>query len=270
MFSIDLDCPQADKEITIADLWEAGSTGIIELEEWDDIARLRAFFDDDAQQPALLARFGGEAKPADTRDWVAFAHEHLKPMEIGERIFVVPEWRGDPTPPGRIRVTVNAGLAFGTGAHETTRLCLEAIERRITAGAVVVDIGTGSGILSEVAVKLGACRGFAADTDPQATETARENCQRAGVAVDLFTGSADAVAEGVADLIVANISPAWIAELAPDWVRILKPSGIAILSGFEAPDVPFVSSALERAGGKILNVAAEGEWRMIEIQTAAS
>ncbi len=174
MFSIDLDCKQddkniVDKDILVADLWEAGCTGIVELD--GDI--FRVFFDDDARQADLLARFGGMAAPADLRDWVAFAREYLKPMEIGQRIFVCPEWRADPTPAGRIRIEVNAGLAFGTGAHETTRLCLEAIERHLRAGMTVVDVGTGSGILAEAAVKLGAGLVFACDNDPEAVTVAR-------------------------------------------------------------------------------------------------
>lgn len=265
MFSIDLDCPQAAKELTIADLWEAGSTGIIELEDRDDLARLRAFFDDHANQEDLLARFGGEAHPADNRDWVAFAREHLQPMEIGARIFVAPEWRDDPTPPGRIRITINAGLAFGTGAHETTRLCLEAIERHVRSGMTVVDIGAGSGILSEAAIRLGAARAFASDTDPQATAVARENFSRARIPVDVFTGSADSVASGTADIIAANISPAWIIELAPEWMRILKPGGVAILSGFESADVSLVSDALQKSGARIAGVFGERDWRMIEV-----
>ena len=90
MFSIDLVCPQEDedKDVTVAELWEAGCTGIVELED-----SLRAFFDDDARQAELQLRFGGEIKPADTRDWVAFAHEYLQPMKIGERIFVCPNTR---------------------------------------------------------------------------------------------------------------------------------------------------------------------------------
>jgi len=265
MFSIDLDCRQAAKEFTIADLWEAGSTGIVELEDWDDIARLRAFFDDDSRKPELLARFGGEAQPADNRDWVAFAREHLQPMEIGERIFVIPEWRDEPTPAGRIRITINAGLAFGTGAHETTRLCLEAIERHVRPGTILVDIGTGSGILCEAALRLGAGRAVASDSDPDAVAVARENFERARMQVSLFIGSADAIAPGVADLIAANISPAWISELAPHWVRILKPDGVAILSGFEAADVPGITGALAKAGAQINGVFGEREWRMIEI-----
>ena len=265
MFSIDLDCRQTDKDITIADLWEAGSTGIVELEDWDDLSRVRAFFDDDARQPELLARFGGESHPADNRDWVAFAREHLKPMQIGARIFVIPEWRDDPTPPDRFRIVINAGLAFGTGDHQTTRLCLEALERHVRPGATILDIGTGSGILSEAALKLGARRALASDTDPEAVKVARENFERAEVLVPVFTGSADAVASHSADIVVANISPAWITELAADWVRILKPGGIAILSGFEAADVPLVTAAIVKAGGRVTGEFGELDWRMLEV-----
>ena len=120
MFSIDIERGQAEKDFAIAELWEARCTGIVEL---DDL-HMRVFFDDDARQAELIAQFGGEATAADTRDWVAFAREHLKPMKIGERIFVIPEWCDEATPEGRIRITINAGLAFGTGAHETTRMCM--------------------------------------------------------------------------------------------------------------------------------------------------
>ena len=270
MFSIDLECAQAvsdpaKKDMLIAELWEAGCTGIVELPDAADSAHLRAFFDDDALAEGLQARFGGEVKPADVRDWVAFAREHLQPMSIGERIFVVPEWRDEATPAGRVRIEVNAGLAFGTGAHETTRMCLEAIERHVRAGMTVVDVGTGSGILSEAALKLGAGRVFACDTDHGAVIVARENFERAGMGVPVFVGSADSVASGSADLIVANISPAWIAELAGEWVRILRPGGVAILSGFEAADVGVVSAAIGKAGGRVVGEFGELEWRMIEV-----
>ena len=188
-------------------------------------------------------------------------------MEIGERIFVCPEWRDDPTPPGRIRIVVNAGLAFGTGAHETTRLCLEAIERHLKPGMTVVDVGTGSGILAEAAVKLGAGAVYATDNDPEAVAVARENFERAGVDVALSLGSAEAFPDHFADMIVANISPAWISELALEWMRVLKPGGIAILSGFEASDIPRVSAALEAAGARSSGEFGEQEWRMLEVRS---
>jgi ribosomal protein L11 methyltransferase len=263
MFSIDVARPAEgtpeSSDLLVAELWEAGCTGIVEFD-----AGLRVFFDDDTRASEVQARFGGEIEPADTRDWVAFAHEYLKPMEIGQRIFVCPEWRDDPTPPGRIRIVVNAGLAFGTGAHETTRLCLEAIERHLKPGMTVVDVGTGSGILAEAAVKLGAGAVYANDNDPDAVAVARENFEKAGVDVSLSVGSAADVPSGIADLVVANISPAWIADLAPEWVRILKAGGRAILSGFEASDVPHVSSALEAAGARIAGEFGEHDWRMLE------
>jgi ribosomal protein L11 methyltransferase len=265
MFSIDLNCAQEDKEMLVADLFESGCTGIVELEDTSTDSHLRAFFDDDSAQRSLLQRFGGEPQPADTRDWVAFAHEFLKPMEIGTRIFICPEWRDDLTPPGRIRIVVNAGLAFGTGAHETTRLCLEAIERNLKPGMTVVDVGTGSGILAEAAAKLGAGSVFANDNDPEAVTVAHENFEKAGVNIDLSVGSADAFPASSADLIVANISPSWISDLANEWVRVLKPGGIGILSGFEAADVERVSKALESAGARILGEFGEHEWRMLEI-----
>ena len=246
----------------IADLWEAGCTGIVEL----DGGVLRVFFDDDARQADLLARFGGEAASADLRDWVAFAREYLKPMEIGERIFVCPEWRDDATPPGRIRIEVNAGLAFGTGAHETTRLCLEAIERHLRPGMTVVDVGTGSGILAEAACKLGAGPVLACDNDPEAVTVARENFDRAHVEVGVSGKSIADFPDELADLIVANISRAWISDLAQEWVRVLRPGGLAILSGFEAADIPRVSAAIEGAGGVVSGVFGEKEWRMIEMK----
>jgi ribosomal protein L11 methyltransferase len=265
MFSIDLECTQDQKDILIADVWEAGCTGIVELEDNAETAKMRVFFDDDGRKGDLQARFGGDPAPADLRDWVAFAHEYLKPMLIGERIFVCPEWRDDPTPDGRIRIEVNAGLAFGTGAHETTRLCLEAIERNLRPGMTVLDVGTGSGILAEAAVKLGAGKVFACDNDPEAVSVARENFAKAGVAVSLSGDSVEMFVSGLADIVVANISPAWIADLAAEWVRVLGPRGRAILSGFEAADIPRVKAALEAVGGQVAREFGDGEWRMLEM-----
>ena len=116
--------------------------GITELSE----TSLRAFFASDA--PELRAAFdpyGARWEQVEERDWVAVAHARLEPMLVGERFFLVPVWRDDPAPAGRMRIVVNPGMAFGTGAHETTQLCIEALERRLRPGAAVLDVGTGSG-----------------------------------------------------------------------------------------------------------------------------
>jgi ribosomal protein L11 methyltransferase len=132
-------------------------------------------------------------------------------------------------------------------------------------GMTVIDVGTGSGILAEAAVKLGAGKVAACDSDEEAVAVARENFARAGVEVDLTVGSAEQYPDQSAELIVANISPAWIRDLAHEWVRILKPNCVGVLSGFEAADVPSVSDALAKAGATVVAEYGEREWRMLEI-----
>src|SRR5450759_68630 len=118
-------------------------------------------------------------------------------MEVGRRFYLVPEWRDDAAPEGRFRIAVNPGLAFGTGVHETTRLCIEALERHVRPESVVLDVGTGCGLLAQVAELLGARSVVACDTDPVAVEIARTRVRSAR----LFTGSASAVRPRSADIV---------------------------------------------------------------------
>ena len=140
----------------------------------------------------------------EARDWVQSSRDLLQPMEVGRRFFLVPEWRDDAAPEGRFRIAVNPGMAFGTGVHETTRLCIEALEDYLQPGMSVLDVGTGSGILAKAAKLLGAGHVTACDIDPVAVEIAGEG----------FVGSVDAVASGAVDLVMANISPEAICALA--------------------------------------------------------
>src|SRR6185312_9391276 len=153
MFSLEIESDADTRDLLIADLWEQGSCGIAEPEGH----MVRAFFEDSAERDALIARYPGAAiRIEEERDWVQSARDLLQPMEVGARFFLVPEWRNDPAPPGRFRVTVNPGMAFGTGVHETTRLCIEALEDFVLPGSAVLDVGTGSGILARAAALLGA------------------------------------------------------------------------------------------------------------------
>lgn len=254
MFSLELECKQEERELLIAELWEQGSSGIQESDFGD---RLRAFFDDDADPIALAMHF--DAYPLTWRneaalDWVEIANAKLTPMLAGSRFFLVPQWRSDPTPPGRLRIDVNSGLAFGTGAHESTQLCLESLERTVKPGITVLDVGAGSGILSQAAKLLGAGRVIACDIDPTAVEVARAN----GVAC--FVGSAQAVKAKAANIIVANISPEAIRELAHEILRCLAPGGVAIASGFENHEADEVTRAIEAAGGKVHESHSKGTW----------
>lgn len=249
MFSLEIDCDPEDRDLLIAELWEQGSAGIVEL----SATSVRAFFEDAADGAELLRMYPGARKRVEEeRDWVQSAQELLKPMEIGSRFFLVPAWRDDPAPEGRLRITVNPGLAFGTGVHETTQLCIEALEDYLTPGMSVLDVGTGSGILAEAARLLGARFVYACDTDPVAVQIAGNG----------FVGSVDSVASASADLVVANISPEAIIDLAPELLRVLRrPGGVILASGFERHEVEYVQAVFPPA----TEVRRKGEWALIVV-----
>jgi len=246
MFSLEIECDLADRDLLIAELWEQGSAGIVEL----DARRVRAFFEDGADREALLVLYpGASLREEEPRDWVAAARDLLQPMEVGRRFFLVPEWRDDPAPPGRFRIVVNPGMAFGTGHHETTRLCLEALEDYVKPGATVLDVGTGSGILAQAARLLGAGKAVGCDTDAVAVEIAGSG----------FVGSVDAVRAQSVDVVVANITPQTIIALAPDFRRVLRPGGVLLASGFEGREVEQVSAALP----PVVEARHKAEWALV-------
>ncbi len=252
MFSLEITCPPGQLDLLIAELWEQGCAGISEL----DNHSVRAFFEDTADRDFLEQRYPGAiARIEEDRDWVQSARDLLQPLEVGRRFFLVPEWRDDPAPPGRFRITVNPGLAFGTGVHETTQLAIEALEDYSKPGMTVVDIGTGSGILAEAAELLGAGKVFACDIDPSAIEIARRRIGRC------FAGSANAVRPRIADLVLANISPEAIVELAPDLLDCLRPGGILLASGFETNEADQIQAALPRAR----EIRRKGNWALAVI-----
>jgi len=248
MFSLEIECDPDDHDLLIAELWEQGSAGIVEL----GVQKVRAFFDDAADRNALLQMYPGASfRREEQRDWVQSARDLLQPMEVGARFFLVPAWRDDPAPAGRFRIPVNPGMAFGTGVHETTRLCLEALEEYCRPGMKVLDVGTGSGILSQAAKLLGASLVYPCDTDPVAISIAGEG----------FVGSVDAVAGNSIDLVVANISAAAIATLAPDLRRVLRSGGTILASGFEIDEVATVQAVLPDAR----ETRQKGNWALMVI-----
>lgn len=266
MFSLNLECRQEEKDFLVAELWERGSIGLLELEETEGLTRLRAFFESDLDADPLIRQFaayGARFEPEEPKEWVSISREGWQPRLVGSRFFLVPEWRSDATPPDRLRITINPGLACGTGAHEATQLCLEALERFVKPGMVVLDVGTGSGILSVASALLGAGHALACDLDPVAVEIARRNFRSASVPVSLFTGSADAVRPQSVDLIIANISAETVVALTPEFFRCLSRHGLALLSGFESGQVNGVQASIAENQGDVLAVEQKNGWMLI-------
>jgi ribosomal protein L11 methyltransferase len=217
-------------------LLEAGADSV-SLEQPDaPRVQLKALFTPQRDAAALLASASaacGLATPAfaierlEDEDWVRRSQSQFAPLQIGARLWIGPSWYRPPT--GIAAVTLDPGLAFGTGSHPTTRLVLQFLERHIAGGERVLDYGCGSGILAIAAAKLGAGRVSATDIDPGAVETARANAAANGVALELC--APQDLSPGLYDIVVANILAQPLIVLAPLLAARTAPSGRLALSG---------------------------------------
>lgn len=194
-------------------------------------------------------------------DWANNWKQYYKPTKIGEQIVVKPTWENYEKNPGEVIVELDPGMAFGTGTHETTRMCIKALEKKVKEDSTVFDIGTGSGILSIAAAKLGANHVVGVDLDPVAVESANKNVGFNDLNnIEILHGDLMEVVEGKADIIVANIL-ADIIMLLSDGVReFLEKEGYFIASGILNTQRDKVSEKLESLGFKIEEVMEDGEW----------
>ena len=195
-------------------------------------------------------------------DWSRAWKENFKPIRIGNRIVVKPPWESWPAGPQDIVLDISPKMAFGTGSHETTRLCLEMLERFMKSGLSVLDVGTGSGILAIAALKLGASRAVAVDVEEESVENARENFRlnriqdRAAVRL----GSLDAVAAEPYGLILANIDRKTLVPMLPEFPAYGRPGTICILSGILAEEKQAITGLLGRLPFRLIESAELGEW----------
>jgi ribosomal protein L11 methyltransferase len=206
------------------------------------------------------------------QDWAEAWKEHFGVERYGNHIVVVPTWRHYTASQGDVVIRLDPGMAFGTGQHETTRMCLEALERAVAPGDTVLDLGCGSGILAIAAARLGASEVVALDVDQDAARITAENAllNRVDGLVRVATGSLGErwpfaePPERRFDIVVANILARVIVELAPDISSILRRGGRLIASGIIAAREAELRVACNDNGLTIDRVRTGGDWRCIE------
>ncbi len=296
-FEVTLNTPSAEIDARCGELEELGVSGfIVEDEEdfrnfletnrqyWDyvdddlsaryaGLSRIKFYFTDDEdgslQLKEVLARYPEcTVSTVQDSDWENNWREYYKPIEIGEKLVVVPEWETVPDD-GRLPLRLDPGLIFGTGSHATTKMCLRALEKAAGSGKRVLDLGCGSGILGIGALVLGCAECTGVDIDPKAPDVACANASLNGIGSDRFTVYAGDVLQDSAmvrrlgsgyDLVLANIVADVIILLAPRVKSFLKPGGTFICSGIIDGREDEVTAALRKAGLKVQEHLHDEEW----------
>ena len=213
--------------------------------------------------PSEEAILGREQKQDWTKEW----RKGYTSFSVGTRFQVVPSWeKAGEVGSRRIVLGIDPGLAFGTGTHETTQLMLTLLEEIETSEGPVLDLGTGSGILTIAAEKLGFNVKAGCDLDQDATQVARENLRRNGVRAGLFVGSADSLRSGSVRLVLANLTSDVLHNLLGEIRRVLLPGGLALLSGILDSQVLALGARLEVEGFEIESETRQGEWVAMKVR----
>src|SRR4029079_8750222 len=212
--------------------------------------RMMALFGSDTDVPAVLrsAAVGAglrsipayEIREVADQDWVRLTQDQFDPIRVSARLWIVPSWHDIPDPTA-INIILDPGIAFRTGSHPTTRLCLDWLDRHMTSSCSVIDYGCGSGILAIAAAKMGAARVQGVDIDPQAVLSSRDNAKR-NAAIARFSDVNDAPPDP-ADIVLANILSNPLKVLAPLLAQLTVPGGTLVLSGILQPQAADVAEA---------------------------
>ena len=251
------------------------------LDRMKGVTRVKFYVTDDGDGRAQLQQYvrGLEeeytATPLTDNDWAYSWQKYYKPLEIGRRLYVVPEWlREEPVPAGRVPFYLNPGLTFGTGSHASTQLCLEGVEEHAAPVRDVLDLGCGSGILSIAALCLGAKSAIAVDIDPKAVDVAYENAALNGIGRDRYTVRAGNVlsdralaaelAQKKYHLVLANIVADVIIPLAPQVPGLLEEDGVFLCAGIIDTRSHEVEATLKQAGLTLTKRREKNGWVALE------
>jgi ribosomal protein L11 methyltransferase len=278
--AVSLDSEAADAVANF--LGEAGAAGVVEEGEGAAV-QLRAFFPPDRDAAAIRARLLGyladlralavavgpglvDVREVPEEPWAEAWQVHFRPLPVGRRLLVCPPWDvpDDGQWPGRIRLVIEPGRAFGTGGHASTRTCLELLERAVDTRPVqcALDVGTGSGILAIAAARLGVHSVSALDVDPDAVAAAVANAARnaVGERVRVAMGNAEDWSGPPGDLVLANLlAPAFV-TLAPALAQACARGGRLVAGGLLAHQVPIVVASLVPEGFELLELAEDEGW----------
>ena len=239
------------------------------------VSRVKLYVEDTPEGRAQLAAFTDgtglepECRTVADEDWAESWQQYYKPIEIGERLLILPSWEPIPKAPERLVLRLDPGLAFGTGGHATTRMCLEALEKYAVPEKFVLDLGCGSGILGIGALVLGCAYCAGCDVDPKSPESAAANAKLNGIRESIYkmyTGDvlADATLRAELgagyDIVLANIVSDVIIPLAPLVPGFMSKKGVFITSGIIDGREAEVSRALEAAGFEITEHLHQAEW----------
>lgn len=255
------------------------------LEQMKGACRVKFYVSDDPdgekQRAAWMAGIDlpWTAVSLGDNDWAHSWQKYYKPMPVGERLYIIPEWERDkPVPEGRVPLYLNPGLTFGTGSHASTQLCLAGVERYTVPGEPVLDLGCGSGILSIAALALGASSAAAVDIDPKAVDVAYENAAMNGIGRDRYRVLAGNVLDDPAltedlaarpcALVLANIVADVIIPLSAQAGRFLAPGGVFLCSGIIDTRADEVAAALEKNGLAVFDRREQNGWVALAARAA--
>lgn len=246
------------------------------LEDTDTagMTRLEQLLDKLRRKDAGYGSLEMSVAPLAQVDWEESWKENYPPQQVGSRLVVLPYWLEDIDTEGRLPVVLDPGLTFGTGAHPSTQMVMEAMEKAVFPGASCVDLGSGSGILSIAALRLGAKSAIGVDIDPKAEDIARQNSGFNGFAAPEFTAYTgnvltdkplmDRLCQNRYDVVLVNIVADVIVALSPVLPRLMDEKSILICSGILDTRLSDVTGALEQAGLTVNEIYSKEEWRCVK------
>jgi ribosomal protein L11 methyltransferase len=262
--------PAAQEDAATAALWEQGTVGI-EVRPAGAQVEMLAYFPDSARLPLLQAELPGavlEPIPVPEVDWVARFREGFRPFQAG-RFLIAPAWEA-PRPSPDV-LLVDPARAFGTGTHETTRLCLAALVHLAAQRPLgrTLDLGAGTGLLAAAAARLGAAPVIASDIDPEAISASRHHARLNEVPLHVVRADGgQAFRSGAFDLVLANLMALLLVDRAAEIRSLLAPQGALVLSGLLVDDVPHVRRAFAGCGTPLEHV--DGEWAALVFDPVAA